>query len=679
MIPTRNLDDKSFEMFMGEAIAKIPLYNREWTNHNPTDPGIAILENLSAFSALAGQEFNEVTDEVRFRLLELAGFFREKGAPGECYVGMRKYAGPHRHLPRGQKMYAGDVCFETEEGAEIYDAKVYDIYRICQGKKHSLRALTFEYGIPGGAEIFGEDPKGGEEVFFSFRELPVHKKSISFYVEISETFQRNPFCMEDVKSFAKISWQVYTGQGFVETKVRDNTCLFLKSGVVKVYLPAENVVREPESGLYQIRCTLDFCAYDIPPKVSHIGGILAKAVQRDTKSAALLFPGKKCLTAEHFLLGEGEFQVFVEEEPERFYLWGENCDTYRMEGVGNTKRVVFENYVQGKRVMFLCQAPEILPYRNLGRLCGYDDQEINLPPFSRVYGGSFSLLIEEKRGDRVCCHKVLPESEAEGEVFYTLEEEQGKVIVKNCGDYQGAKVLLADYCLYQGSGGNLVKGAELKAESEGKTYFFENCMEGSCGKFQETFEKVQKRFLCDLKTGFTMVTAADCESLVGSIPGLSIHKMKAIAIPENNEIKIVIKPNSREKCPKLSPLYEKIILDFLDQHRILNTRITPVQPNYVPIHLHALICVKKQYEDCERTVKELFRRRLDGTESEAGFGETISFHKIFQAVENLDCVEEICELSLSPGKHGAVVEGLDIRLDENALYIPGELSIEFGN
>ena len=139
----------------------------------------------------------------------------------------------------------------------------------------------------------------------------------------------------------------------------------------------------------------------------------------------------------------------------------------------------------------------------------------------------------------------------------------------------------------------------------------------------------------------------------------------------------MIKPNSREAYPRLSLLYQKILLDFLEGHRILNTRVITEQPRYVPIHVHAIICVKKHYENCESTVEELFRRLLDGAGLEGEFGETVSFHKIYQAVEHLDCVEEIRELSLHPGLQGGKVEGLDIRMKENALYCPGELSIEY--
>ncbi|MBR3525085.1 MAG: hypothetical protein IKO11_04495, partial [Lachnospiraceae bacterium] len=43
---------KTYEELMTEALAEIPLFSSEWTNYNVSDPGITILENLSAFSAL---------------------------------------------------------------------------------------------------------------------------------------------------------------------------------------------------------------------------------------------------------------------------------------------------------------------------------------------------------------------------------------------------------------------------------------------------------------------------------------------------------------------------------------------------------------------------------------------------------------------------------------------------
>ena len=38
------LDDRSFAQLKDELVRRIPVYTKEWTDHNETDPGIALLE-----------------------------------------------------------------------------------------------------------------------------------------------------------------------------------------------------------------------------------------------------------------------------------------------------------------------------------------------------------------------------------------------------------------------------------------------------------------------------------------------------------------------------------------------------------------------------------------------------------------------------------------------------------
>ncbi len=484
--------------------------------------------------------------------------------------------------------------------------------------------------------------------------------------------------MEDVKAFASLSWQMYTDRGVTEVKTEDGTCLFLKSGMVRVYFPEEGLCQEPEKGCYMIRCTLKSSSYDIPPKVSLVRGIFAEVCQRDTKSAVLLFQGERKISAEHFLFKSKEFQVFVEEEPEKFYLW-EKDTAYQWEEAGEWGiNLTFPRAPQGKQVMVICLEEEIMPFRNLGILYGYDNQEFFLPPFSRVYGGDFSLLIEERGEDgRIFYHKVFPECSRDGEVCYTLEEESGKITVTDCGGCEGARVLLGDYSLYQGGEGCAVKGAGFTLTYREKKFELENCLEVLPGKFGETMEEVHKRFLLDLRKPYTMVTAQDCQYLVKNIPGLSVDKAGVLVSPEKNEIKLVVKPNSREFCPRLSSLYKTILCNYLEKYRILNTKISVEGPKYVPIHVHGAVVVKKQYEKGEETVKDFFYDILDGTGPKGTFGGTLSFHKIYHGLGKLACVAEIRELSLRPGIGGAETQGLDICLAGNALYYPGEVDIEF--
>ncbi len=103
MIALKNMKDKSYEEFLEEALAKIPLYYREWTSYHPSDPGITMLENLSAFSALKRQEFSQVTEDVQFKLLRLAGFSRGRGTPSRCLLSCKDTYDTGINLPRGQK------------------------------------------------------------------------------------------------------------------------------------------------------------------------------------------------------------------------------------------------------------------------------------------------------------------------------------------------------------------------------------------------------------------------------------------------------------------------------------------------------------------------------------------------------------------------------------------------
>ncbi len=70
-IPIPNLDDRSFEDLMKEARALIPPYNKDWTNHNPSDPGITLLELFSWLGEMVIYRTNQVPIESYINFLKL--------------------------------------------------------------------------------------------------------------------------------------------------------------------------------------------------------------------------------------------------------------------------------------------------------------------------------------------------------------------------------------------------------------------------------------------------------------------------------------------------------------------------------------------------------------------------------------------------------------------------------
>ncbi len=66
-----NLDNKTFDVLMKEMIASIPKHTKEWTNFNPSDPGIAMLELLAWISETLIYRTNRIPEESYMNFLML--------------------------------------------------------------------------------------------------------------------------------------------------------------------------------------------------------------------------------------------------------------------------------------------------------------------------------------------------------------------------------------------------------------------------------------------------------------------------------------------------------------------------------------------------------------------------------------------------------------------------------
>jgi hypothetical protein len=66
-----NLDDRRYNDLVAEALARIPTYSPEWTNYNPSDPGITLLELFAYFADMLLYRLNRVTDANTRKFLKL--------------------------------------------------------------------------------------------------------------------------------------------------------------------------------------------------------------------------------------------------------------------------------------------------------------------------------------------------------------------------------------------------------------------------------------------------------------------------------------------------------------------------------------------------------------------------------------------------------------------------------
>ncbi|AFY33617.1 hypothetical protein [Calothrix sp. PCC 7507] len=62
-LPLPNLDDRTYANIVEEAISQIPIEYPEWTDHNPTDTGIILIELLAWLTEMTLYRVNQIPDE----------------------------------------------------------------------------------------------------------------------------------------------------------------------------------------------------------------------------------------------------------------------------------------------------------------------------------------------------------------------------------------------------------------------------------------------------------------------------------------------------------------------------------------------------------------------------------------------------------------------------------------
>ena len=690
---------KTFEEKMGDALSNIPLYTDEWTNYNPSDPAMTILETLVGFETLQQDSMDDIPVRVRQNLLKLVGFQIKKGKSARLLLSAAGVREPVT-IPGNHKFRLGDLVYETNREIPIADQRILGIY----GKKAEEENGRTEYvdytyltdreiHVP--AYVFGNQPVENDCLYFITNQLPEPKRELIFYITLKERYNRNPMDGRTEKLFANIVWECYTDQGWTAMDVRDNTNAFLTSGELRMWMPeapAAVYTDAPTDG-YAIRARLVTAAYDICPKFLSVEAFLFEVWQKDTICECQSIGRTGVVDIYSELSEESYMDVYCQEKKgESFWKYEYMPDMsaegryYSMEHVGYGHwQIIFDKKNRGYGpersrdcVKVVIYTEDVMRKYSLGSVLGYDNQEIELP-YKHVVSHSFCIIARQKTREGGYVYDfVRPERSGENALYYHLLENDGKIVIEDAGRFIGADLFLGAVALTNGPEGNIREGNVLQSDPglpSGIVFF--NPGSGTGGSYRERIEEVRQRFLKDMETSYVAVTEKDYERIVLSTPGLCIHKARAEMDETRNLVRIAVKQGTDEEFPQLSDMYRRIIRERLEERRLLTTRIELISPVYMPVNVSATIYVKLHFANAQEQIEAVIRQRLDYLNSDKNMGEILKFDEVFHAIELLDCVEYVYDLTLRPKSvAGAHLSDADIIPDANCLLYPGDIHVE---
>src|SRR5215207_9332387 len=109
------LDNRTQQQLRDELVRRIPVFSSTWTNHNESDPGIALLELFAYLGESLLFRFNQIPDTTKVAFLDLLGVQRRPARPAHALTAVSTETAAGVQVLQGTPATAGAVRFLTED------------------------------------------------------------------------------------------------------------------------------------------------------------------------------------------------------------------------------------------------------------------------------------------------------------------------------------------------------------------------------------------------------------------------------------------------------------------------------------------------------------------------------------------------------------------------------------
>jgi predicted phage baseplate assembly protein len=237
-----NLDDRTFQDIVDEAKRLIPRFCPEWTNHNLSDPGIALIELFAWMSEMILFRLNQVPDRLYTKFLELVGIgpFPPSVARVELTFWLSTVLDTEVLVPAGTEVATAatlsgtdQVLFSTVDDLTIAPPQLIAAMTAQADRTELLKDVwdDLRYETSGVLCFTSEPLTSGDALYLGFEKTLAGnaiRLGVSASIEGIGVYPADP----------PLSWETWSGQAWVEVVVESDTTGGLnKDGNIVLMVP----------------------------------------------------------------------------------------------------------------------------------------------------------------------------------------------------------------------------------------------------------------------------------------------------------------------------------------------------------------------------------------------------------------------------------------------------------
>ncbi|MCA9873032.1 MAG: putative baseplate assembly protein, partial [Anaerolineales bacterium] len=592
----------------------------EWTNHNESDPGIAMLQLFAWMTDLTLYRLNRVPERNYIKFLQLLGIELKPAQPAtaDLTFTLSRDDLDSVIVPKGTQVAGGSdddgpILFETDEalvalGAKLTAVQTHDSFSYSVVTNQNAAAGQHYYP-------FGVYAREGSALLLGF-DSPVAftNQQVNLAVRVHDAAKTDSHnCDLDTAVLpppATLAWEYWNGKEWRPLSLdKDETQAFTVNGHVYFKGPGKEIkkaaVGDVPTSLYWLRCRLLKNYYETSPQLEMVLTNTVTATQAITLTDEVL-GGSNGRPAQTFTLATTPLVPLARSET-----------VTGADGRSVTVSTLKLEVDEGSGFQTWQQVDDFFA-------SGPDDPHFTLQPTT----GAVTF------GDGL----------------------NGRIPTANPANPNG-NIVARLYRSGGGTRGNV--GADAIADIQNFVQYVDsvtNLFPAAGGSDEESVDAAKQRAPYEIKSRDRAVTSEDFEFFAIQTPGVRVRRAKVqplvhpqfpgVTIP--GVVTVIVVPESDDPRPMPSPRTVTAVCQCLNQHRLLTTEVYVVPPVYRKVKIEAQLIarpqadlaeVKQAVESALTTLFHPLRGGDDGLGWE--FGRTIFYSEVYRIILQVSGVDRI--------------------------------------